>query len=182
MIRPIILLTISAMLLLMAVRKMRQMRLKERYALTFIFIAFPFLGLAIWPSAIERISTFLGISYFTVMLLAVSLFLILMVFELLTIVSVLDSKVSTLAQMIGIHHEKLQLIERANAQASSTQSLELRQAKKDLQGTDATTDSAHEADPAAVANPDKIVIKQLTFSSSASPDTQPKSSRYSVGG
>jgi len=111
-IRPVILLAISGTLLLLVVRRMRSQRLKERHALVFIFMAIPFLILAVWPVVIERVSEWLGISTYTVMLLGVSVFLILMIFELLTIVSVLDRKISTLAQMVGILNEKLQLMER----------------------------------------------------------------------
>jgi hypothetical protein len=143
---------------------MRQMKLKERYALTFIFFALPFWGLAIWPNAITWISKFLGISHFTVMLLAISLFLILMVFELLVIVSVLDSKVSTLAQMVGIHHEQLRLIERSNAGNETAKHHEPNHEHDGLaSATDETTrdEAPHE---------DKIVIKRATVSAGASPD------------
>lgn len=46
------------------------------------------------------------------MLLSVSVFLILIIFELLTIVSVLDRKVTTLAQMVGILMEHQKLVDR----------------------------------------------------------------------
>jgi len=105
-IRSAILLAVSATLLLLVVRRMRRQKLKERHALMFIFIAIPFLILAVWPVAIDLVSDLLGISTYTVMLLGVSVFLILLIFELLTIVSVLDRKVSTLAQMVGILNEK----------------------------------------------------------------------------
>jgi len=178
MIRSVILLSISVTLLLMAIRKMRQMKLKERYALTFIFIALPFWGLAIWPSAITGISTFLGISYFTVMLLAVSLFLILMVFELLVIVSVLDSKVSTLAQMIGIHHEKLQLTERSNANQETPPKLSLKREDDEL-GITPEVSAQNQAPP--LDGLGEIVIKPLTISEDASADKPSKSSRHSIG-
>lgn len=111
-IRPAILLAISATLLLLVVRRMRQQKLKERHALVFIFISIPFFILAVWPDAIARLSGGLGISTYTVMLLGVSVFLILLIFELLTIVSVLDRRISTLAQMVGILNEKMRLMER----------------------------------------------------------------------
>ena len=178
MIRTIILLSVSATLLLMAVWKMRQMKLKERYALTFIFIALPFWGLAVWPNAITAISTFLGISYFTVMLLAVSLFLILIVFELLVIVSVLDSKVSTLAQMIGIHHEKLQLTERSNANKENPPHLVL---KRNDDEVEITTEVSAQTETSPTDDLDNIVIKRLTISEGASADKPSKSSRHSIG-
>lgn len=111
-IRPIILLTICATLLLLVVSRLRCQKLKERHALVFIFISIPFLLLAVWPNLIELASAVLDISISTVMLLGVSVFLILLIFELLTIVSVLDRRISTLAQMVGILNEKLHLMER----------------------------------------------------------------------
>ncbi len=114
-IRPVILLTIGATLLFLVVRRMRHQRLKERHALMFIFTAIPFMVLAIWPDGVRMLAVALGIANSTAMLLGVSVFLVLLIFELLTIVSVLDRRVSTLAQMVGILNEKLQLIERRQA-------------------------------------------------------------------
>lgn len=162
MIRPVILLTIGAVLLLMAIRKMRQLKLKERYALTFIFVALPFFFLAVWPDALSKISTLLGISYFTVMLLLVSVFLILMVFELLTIVSVLDSKVSTLAQMVGIHHERLRLVERVEVPEAC-----VLEEDHEVAGVDRSVGSGEDLDP--VVGSDRVVVKPaLTFKFSGS--------------
>jgi len=48
------------------------------------------------------------------MLFGVSVFLILIVFELLTIVSVQDRKITTLAQMVGILMEHQKLVDRAH--------------------------------------------------------------------
>jgi hypothetical protein len=86
----------------LAVRRLRQYRLKERYTLAFVFIGTPFLVLALWPRALGRVADLLHINYQTVALLCVSAFFLLMVLELLTIVSQQDRKITTLAQMVGI--------------------------------------------------------------------------------
>ena len=53
----------------------------------------------------------LGIQYNTLALICVSVFLFLVVFELLTIVSVQDQKITALAQLVAILMEKQQLAE-----------------------------------------------------------------------
>jgi hypothetical protein len=110
-IRSIILVVFGLLLLLLAVRRLRRYRLKERYALLFLFLGLPFLVLAVWPAAIDTVASLLGIQYFTVMLLAISAFLILTVFELLTIVSRQDQRISTLAQLVAILQEKQKELE-----------------------------------------------------------------------
>ena len=86
-------------------------RLKERYALLFLLIGLPFVGLAFWPDAVGWMATQLGIQYTTFALICVSVFLFLMVFELLTIVSVQDQKITALAQLVAILMEKQKLAE-----------------------------------------------------------------------
>ncbi|HEY8667667.1 MAG TPA: DUF2304 domain-containing protein [Tepidisphaeraceae bacterium] len=112
MIRSLILVLFGGTLLMLAIKRLRVYKLKERYTLLFLLLGLPFLVLAIWPALIEKISNALGINYQTVMLLAVSVFFILTVFELLTIVSVQDRKISTLAQMVAILTEKQKSLDR----------------------------------------------------------------------
>jgi hypothetical protein len=92
--------------MLLAVGRLRAYKLKERYAIVFLLLAMPFLVLAVFPKTIEWLSAALGISYFTVMLLCVSAFLFIVVFELLSIVSQQDHKITTLAQMVGILNQR----------------------------------------------------------------------------
>jgi hypothetical protein len=68
--------------------------------------------LAVWPRGVELLARFTRIGESTVMLLGISVFLILIVFELLTIVSVQDRKITTLAQMVGILMENQKLVDR----------------------------------------------------------------------
>jgi membrane protein implicated in regulation of membrane protease activity len=85
---------------------MRAYRLKERHMLIFLFTGLPFLALAIWPTAVGWVSLKLNVQYQTVGLLCVAGFFILVIFELLTIVSLQDRKISALAQIVGILMEK----------------------------------------------------------------------------
>jgi hypothetical protein len=68
--------------------------------------------LAVWPRGVELLARATRITEATVMLLGVSVFLILIVLELLTIVSVQDRKITTLAQMVGILMENQKLVDR----------------------------------------------------------------------
>ena len=99
----------GGILLLLAVRRLRTYKLKERYALLFVLIGLPFLGLAFWPDAVGWIANKLNIQYTTFALICISFFLFLIVFELLSIVSVQDQKITALAQLVGIMMEKQKL-------------------------------------------------------------------------
>src|SRR4051812_27741862 len=111
-IRSLILVTFGGSLLLLAIRRLKQFKLKERYTLLFLMLGLPFMVLAIWPNGVEYLARVTGIEQKTVMLLCVSIFLILIIFELLTIVSVMDQKITTLAQMVGILMEHQRLVDR----------------------------------------------------------------------
>lgn len=94
-------------LLLLAVRRLRQYRLKERYTLLFFFIAAPIMGLALWPDGVDYVARhWLHIEYGTVALLAVTALFSILIMELLSIVSVQDRKINTLAQLVGILMER----------------------------------------------------------------------------
>ena len=108
-VRSLFLVAFGGILLLLAVRRLRAYKLKERYALLFVVIGLPFLGLAFWPDAVGWIAEKLKIQYTTLALIGVSVFLFLMVFELLSIVSVQDQKITALAQLVGILMEREKL-------------------------------------------------------------------------
>src|ERR1700760_4855616 len=114
MIRSLILILFGGTLLLLAVRRLKQFKLKERYTLLFLMLGLPFLLLAVWPRGVELLAHATHIAEATVMLFGVSVFLIMIVFELLTIVSVQDRKITTLAQMVGILMEHQKLVDRAH--------------------------------------------------------------------
>ena len=110
--RSLFLVAFGGTLLLLAIRRLRTYRLRERYALLFVLIGLPFLGLAFWPDGVGWMAERLKIQYNTLALIGVSVFLFLVVFELLTIVSVQEQKITTLAQLVGILMEKQKLVER----------------------------------------------------------------------
>lgn len=109
--RSLFLVTFGGSLLLLAVLRLRTYKLKERYALLFLLIGLPFVLLAIRPDAVGWMAARLQIHYTTLALIGVSVFLFLIVFELLTIVSVQDQKINSLAQLVGILMEKQKLVE-----------------------------------------------------------------------
>ncbi len=109
--KSLILLLFGGALLLLAILRLRRYRLKERYALVFLLLGLPFFALAAWPSAVGRLADFLNVDYRTLTLLGVASVLAMMVFELLTIVSVQDQKITALAQLVGILMEKQKLAE-----------------------------------------------------------------------
>ena len=108
LIRSLILISFGGLLLMLTVRRLSQYKLKERYALIFLFTGLPFLVLAFLPDSMGKVAEWIHIDYRTLMLLCISAFLLLMVFELLSIVSQQDRKITTLAQMVGILMEKQQ--------------------------------------------------------------------------
>ena len=118
-IKSLILLVLGGSLFTLAVLRLRQYRLKERYALVFLLLGLPFVVLAAWPNGVEFAARLLGIHYQTVALISVTAVLLLAVFELLTIVSTQDQKISQLAQLVGILMEKQKLAEPEHRPASS---------------------------------------------------------------
>lgn len=104
--RNLIVLAIGATILFMAVRSLRAGRLKERYALIFFLTGIPFLGLALWRDAVGFIADKLQIDYRTLALLGVTTFFMLMIFKLLSIVSVQERKITSLAQTVGVLMQK----------------------------------------------------------------------------
>jgi hypothetical protein len=108
-------------LLLLALRRLRTYKLRERYAVVFGLLGIPFIGLAFWPDGVGWVAGKLNIQYNTLALLGVSVFLLLMVFELLTIVSVQDQKINALAQVVGIRMEKQKLVEKEHRPGAGEQ-------------------------------------------------------------
>lgn len=104
--RNLIVLALGATILLMAIRSLRAGRLKERYALIFVLTGLPFLGLALWRDGVGYIAQWLDIDYRTLALLGVTTFFMLMIFKLLSIVSVQERRITTLAQNMSILIQK----------------------------------------------------------------------------
>ena len=102
MIRTIFLLVFGATLLAMAIYRFRRQELKERYALLFALTGVPFLILAAWPNGVVYLSNVLMIEKPTIITLSVTVFVILVLFQLLSIVSIQDRRIATLSQMVAI--------------------------------------------------------------------------------
>ena len=103
---PLIMLAIGTLLLLLSIRSLYANRLKERYALLFLFLGLPFIGLAVWPDAVGHGARRLGIEYPTVILLATTTFFLLINFKLLSIASVQERRITALAQIVGLLTKK----------------------------------------------------------------------------
>ena len=106
MIRSLILVLYGGTLLFLALRSLRAQRLKERYVVVLVLTGLPFLLLAVWPNAISRLADLMGMPYHTVLILLVTGFLIVELFELLSIISIQERRIASLAQMVGILMEK----------------------------------------------------------------------------
>ena len=106
MLKSLILLAFGLTVAALAIYRLRTYRLKERYALLLILIGAPFIVMAVWQDAVGVIAEMLGIQYTTFSLLCVTAFLFVMIFELLTIVSIQEQKINTLSQMVGLMSEK----------------------------------------------------------------------------
>jgi hypothetical protein len=91
----------------------------------FTFTGLPFLVLAVWPAGVGWLALRLHVEYHTVPVLCIAAFLILMVFELLTIVSLQDRKIATLAQIVGILMEKQGMSEHLAGESPAGKSLDL---------------------------------------------------------
>jgi hypothetical protein len=109
--RNLIVLALGATILLMAIRSLRAGRLKERYALIFVLTGLPFLVLALWRDGVGYIAQWLDIDYRTLALIGVTTFFMLMIFKLLSIVSVQERRITTLAQNMSILMQKQGLID-----------------------------------------------------------------------
>lgn len=104
--RNLIVLALGATILLMAIRSLRAGRLKERYALIFVLTGLPFLLLALWRDGVGYLANLLDIDYRTLALIGTTTFFMLMIFKLLSIVSVQERRITTLAQNISILMQK----------------------------------------------------------------------------
>jgi hypothetical protein len=120
MIRTIILVGYGLLLLTLSLRSLRAQRLKERYVLLFTLTGLPFLVLAMWPDGIVFLSDVLEIEKPTLLVLALAAFLILIIFELFSIVSVQERRITSLAQHVGILLQERRLTDRDATAARHT--------------------------------------------------------------
>jgi hypothetical protein len=111
-VRTSILLLFAGTLLYKTFRSLRAHRLKERYVLVFLLTSLPFLVLAFVPNGIVFLSEEMDIEKPTLMIMGLAGFLILLIFELLSIVSQQDRKISALAQVVALLMEREKMVER----------------------------------------------------------------------
>ena len=102
---------LSLGLVALVLELVRRDLLKERYALIFVITGLPFLVLALWRDGVGYIANLLDIDYRTLALIGVTTFFMLMIFKLLSIVSVQERRITTLAQHVSILLQKQGLTE-----------------------------------------------------------------------
>lgn len=100
--RNLFVLAIGGVILFLTVRSLRAGRLKERYALLYIFLSIPFLALAVWREAMGWAAEQLAIDYRTLSLMLVTTFVVVMNLKLLSMLSVQERKITELAQRVGM--------------------------------------------------------------------------------
>ena len=110
-VRTLFLLAIAAFLLTVAFRSLRAGRLKERFVLLFVLTGVPFLVFAAWPDLIVLAERTLEIEKPTLLVLCVTTYFILVTFELLSLVSVQDRKITTLGQDLAIAMDELRRLQ-----------------------------------------------------------------------
>lgn len=134
--RTLILLVIGATILWLVLRSLRAMRLKERYALLMLGVGLPFVLLALWPDAVVYLSGVLGIEKPTLLVLGLTVFVVLIIFELLSIVSVQERKITALAQIVGILSQKQREMELREKQSQCAAGDESKGSPSDQDGAE----------------------------------------------
>ena len=100
--RTFLLLAVAGIVTGLALRSLRAGRLKERYVLLFVGTGIPFLIFALWPDLIVWAERTFQIEKATLLILCVATYFILTTFALLSIVSVQERKLTTLAQEVSL--------------------------------------------------------------------------------
>ncbi len=100
--RNLIVLVIGGLILTLTVRSLRAGRLKERYALLFMFLGLPFLVLAVWRDGMGILAQWLHVDYRTLTILMVTTFMVIMNLKMLSLLSVQEKKINELAQRLGV--------------------------------------------------------------------------------
>lgn len=104
--RNLIVLLIAMVIFLLTVRSLRAGRLKERYALLFVFLGLPFVVLAVWRDAMGQLALWLNVDYRTLAILMVTTFVVIMNLKMLSLLSVQERKINELAQRLGVMTER----------------------------------------------------------------------------
>jgi len=104
--RNLIVLLIAMVIFFLTVRSLRAGRLKERYALLFVFLGLPFLVLAVWRDAMGQLAAWLDVDYRTLAILMVTTFVVVMNLKMLSLLSVQERKINELAQRLAVMTER----------------------------------------------------------------------------
>ncbi|MEO0966678.1 MAG: DUF2304 domain-containing protein [Planctomycetota bacterium] len=104
--RTLILLTVGLAVIGLTLRSLRKQRLNERYVLLFVLTGLPLIAVAIWPNAVVFLERVLVIEKATMLTLGVSIYFLLTTFALLSIVSVQERRIQTLAQLVAMMREQ----------------------------------------------------------------------------
>jgi hypothetical protein len=110
--RTVILLSVGLAIIALTLRSLRRQRLNERYVLLFVLTGLPLIGLAIWPDAVVWLERVLVIEKATMLTLGVTIYFLLTTFALLSIVSVQERRIQTLAQAVAMLREEAERAER----------------------------------------------------------------------
>jgi hypothetical protein len=110
----------AAVLLLTVLEMVRRRRLMERYALLWLLSAVVLLALAIWSSALARISHAIGVIYPPNALFFIAIgFILLLLLHFSSAVSRLSDQSETLAQRQALLDERLRRQEQATGDSKS---------------------------------------------------------------
>ncbi len=110
MIRSLVLVGFGLLLLYLSLRRLRQLRMQERWMLLFFVTGLPFLVLAVWPDGIVWLSNQMNMEKPTLMVFCLGAFTILLLLKLFSIISVQQRQITTLAQTVGILRKQLDAI------------------------------------------------------------------------
>jgi hypothetical protein len=106
----------SVGLLFFILELIRRKRIRENYALLWLFIGTVFLFFSIWRRGLEVLAHLMGIAYpptAFLLVLIIGIFLILIQFSL--IISILTDKNKALAQEIGLIKKRIEDLEKARS-------------------------------------------------------------------
>ena len=105
--------TVASLVLLFGVLELvRRRRLREKYALLWIWTAIVLLILSLWRGLVDSVAIALGISYGPLITIAVgALFVLVVLLHYSTVISALTDRSAVLAQQVAMLEERLRRLE-----------------------------------------------------------------------
>lgn len=119
LLQRVVVITLSLVILSLTVELIRRRKLREEYALLWIFSAIMIMVFAMVPQLLYVISNLLGLHHLTTMLLMAFLFLIGIVLHFSTVISQLTEQKTRLAQQLAIASLRLDALERTHRSGDS---------------------------------------------------------------